>query len=68
MMERELAARAPASWPMAFLRDQGMPRYFKALRPLLEDTAANPAAENTAQAVFAHFLVVAEQGLLAVPA
>ena len=68
MMERELSARAPASWPMAFLQDKSMPHYFKALRPLLEDSTANPAAQDTAQAVFAHFLAGAELGLLAVTA
>ena len=68
MMERELAARAPANWPMAFLQDKAMPQYFKALRPLLEDTAANPDALATARAVFAHFLSLAEQEMLAVPA
>jgi len=68
MMERELAARAPASWPMAFLQDKTMPHYFTALRPLLEDDAANREAIDAAKAVFAHFLSLAEQEMLAVPA
>ena len=68
MMERALAARAPANWPMAFLQDKTMPQYFKALRPLLEDSAPNAPALDTARAVFAHFLSLAEQEMLAVPA
>lgn len=56
MMERDLTARAPSGWPMAFLRDGAMPAYFKALRPLLEATDVNPGAERTAAAVFDHFM------------
>ncbi len=68
MMEREVADRAADNWPMAFLQDQAMPRYFKALLPLLQDTATNVAAEKTARAVFAHFHAEAGQRLLAVAA
>lgn len=68
MMERDLSARAPAGWPMAFLRDDAMPRYFKALRPLLEGTDINPGAERAASAVFAHFQAVADHHLIAEPA
>lgn len=68
MMERELAERAPVNWPMAFLQNESMPRYFNALRPLLEDTAPNDAALKTARAVFAHFLAEAEPRRLAVAA
>lgn len=56
MMERDLAERVPGHWPMAFLRDGAMPAYFKALRPKLENSATNQAAERAAKAVFAHFL------------
>lgn len=68
MMERDLSARAPAGWPMAFLRDDAMPRYFKALRPLLEGTDINPGAERVAIAVFTHFQAVADHHLIAEPA
>lgn len=68
MMERALADRAPANWPMAFLQDKTMPQYFKALRPLLEDSAPNPQALDIARAVFVHFLARTEQEILAVPA
>ena len=68
MMERDLAARAPSDWPMAFLRDSAMPSYFKALRPLLENTDVNPGAERTASAVFDHFLDEARQQLAEIAA
>ena len=68
MTERDLARRAPENWPMAFLRDTAMPDYFKALRPVLEKTEANPAAEQGAKAVFAHFLQETENQLMAVAA
>ena len=61
MMERELAPRVAPSWPMAFIRDEAMPRYFKALRPLLESSRSNPSAEWTAHAVFGHFLTICER-------
>ncbi|MBB3033958.1 biliverdin-producing heme oxygenase [Alteriqipengyuania lutimaris] len=63
MMERDLSARAPSGWPMAFLRDSAMPAYFKALRPLLEAIDVNPGAERTATAVFDHFMAEARQQL-----
>ena len=63
MMERDLAARAPDHWPMAFLRDDAMPAYFKALRPLLQTTRSNPGAERSASAVFAHFTATADRQL-----
>ncbi|MBL4792498.1 biliverdin-producing heme oxygenase [Citromicrobium bathyomarinum] len=63
MMERDLSARAPADWPMAFLRDTAMPAYFRALRPLLATTDINPGAERTASAVFAHFQAEADRQL-----
>lgn len=65
MMERDLATRVPASWPMAFVRDEAMPRYFKALRPLLEDTRPNLPSEWAANAVFAHFLIIAKEAMAA---
>ncbi|MAS85480.1 MAG: hypothetical protein CL953_06415 [Erythrobacteraceae bacterium] len=55
MMERELAPRVAPSWPMAFVRDEAMPRYFKALRPLLESNQQDLPAEWAARAVFGHF-------------
>ena len=67
MMERELAPRVAPSWPMAFVRDEAMPRYFKALRPMLEKVTSNPPAEWAAHAVFGHFLAICEERL-AVPA
>ena len=63
MMERDLAARAPSDWPMAFLRDDAMPAYFKALRPLLESGDVNPGAERTARAVFDHFMAETREQL-----
>ncbi|GAB5350138.1 biliverdin-producing heme oxygenase [Alteriqipengyuania sp. 357] len=68
MMERELSARAPAGWPMAFLRDDAMPAYFKTLRPLLAQADPNPGAERIAAAVFAHFQREADRQLAAQPA
>ena len=65
MMERELANRVPASWPMAFVRDEDMPRYFKALRPVLEDARPNLPAEWAAHSVFAHFLKIAKEAMVA---
>ncbi len=67
MMERELAPRVEPSWPMAFVRDEAMPRYFKALHPLLQDREPNLPAEWAAHAVFGHFLSICEKRL-AVPA
>ena len=63
MMERDLSARAPANWPMAYLRDNAMTAYFKELRPLLGTTDPNPGAERTAAVVFAHFQQVADRQL-----
>lgn len=63
MMERDLSARAPVGWPMAFLRDDAMPRYFKRLRPLLAGTNGNPGAERAALAVFTHFQAEADRHL-----
>ena len=68
MMERELASRAPAGWPMQFLRDETMPAFFKALRPLLASDEINPGAERTARAVFAHFSREADRQLVAIAA
>ena len=63
MMERDLSQRAPEAWPMAFLRDDAMPAYFKALRPLLAGKDADPGAERAANAVFGHFLAEADRQL-----
>jgi|TARA_R100000049_G_scaffold5356_1_gene16006 heme oxygenase len=68
MMERELTSRAPEGWPMQFLRDETMPAYFKALRPLLASDEINPGAERTARAVFAHFSREADRRLVATAA
>ena len=68
MMERDLSARAPVDWPMAFLRDPAMPAFFKALRPLLASTEINLGAERAAFATFAHFQAVAERQLTGVDA
>ena len=63
LMERDLTARAPADWPMAFLRDEAMPAYFKALRPLLGGTERSVTGELAASAVFAHFMAEARRHL-----
>ena len=68
MMERELTGRAPEGWPMQFLRDETMPAFFKALRPLLASDEINPGAERTARAVFAHFSREANRQLVAIAA
>lgn len=68
MMERELTGRAPESWPMQFLRDDTMPAYFKALRPLLASDEINLDAERAARAVFAHFSREAARQLVAIAA
>jgi len=68
MMERDLSARAPAGWPMAFLRDAAMPAYFKALRPLLASSEINVGAQRAASATFAHFQAVAARQMAQVDA
>lgn len=68
MMERDLAARAPSNWPMAFLRDRSMPQYFKAILPMLDGTQPNLPAEWAARAVFAHFQAEADRQRVGVPA
>ncbi len=52
-------------WPMTFLGDAGMMAFWQGLRARIEHPAARGqavGAAHAAEAVFAHFLAVAEQG------
>lgn len=62
---RAVARIGGGQWPVAFLGDEAMMAFWQALRARIETPAAPGEAEGAtraAQAVFAHFLGVAEQG------
>jgi heme oxygenase len=62
---RQVARIGGGAWPVAFLGDDAMMSFWQALRSRIE-TPANPdeaaGATRAAEAVFAHFLSVAEGG------
>jgi len=63
---RQVARIGGGKWPVAFLRDEAMMRFWQGLRARVERPAAAPEAEGAtraAEAVFAHFLGVAERPL-----
>lgn len=62
---RQVARIGAGAWPAAFLGDDAMMVFWQGLRARIEHPAAPGEAEGAtraAEAVFAHFLGVAEQG------
>lgn len=62
---RQVARIGGGEWPVAFLDDAAMMTFWQGLRSRIEHPAAPGEAEGAtraAEAVFAHFLAVAEQG------
>lgn len=62
---RQVARIGGGAWPMAFLGDARMMAFWQALRTRIERPALPgeaAGATRAAEAVFAHFLAVAEQG------
>lgn len=66
---RQVARIGAGEWPAEFLSDDAMMAFWQGLRARIEQPAATGEAEGAtraADAVFAHFLSVAEQGQAAV--
>ena len=65
---KQVARIGGGTWPVAFLGDDAMMTFWQSLRARIEAPAAPAEAEGAtraAEAVFAHFLAVAERGRLA---